>query len=165
MLTNWADNFIIPSYTTLTNKLENLEASANTFTSSRNQQNLENLRNSFINAYLSWQYVEMFDIGLAEETYYKSKMNIYPTTASRIELNIQNGNTNFNNSNNYAAQGFPALVAMNLLFQNIILIHDIYPTYTKLSIKCSKTPTLLLMIGKAIETPLLVQFEIQLPQV
>ena len=48
MLTNWADNFIIPYYTTLTNKLENLEASANTFTSSRNQQNLENLRNSFL---------------------------------------------------------------------------------------------------------------------
>ena len=109
MLTNWADNFIIPYYTTLTNKLENLEVSANTFTSSRNQQNLENLRNSFINAYLSWQYVEMFDIGLAEETYYKSKMNIYPTTASRIELNIQNGNTDFNNSNNFSAQGFPAL--------------------------------------------------------
>ena len=109
MLTNWADNFIIPYYTTLTNKLENLEASANTFTISRNQQNLENLRNSFINAYLSWQYVEMFDIGLAEETYYKSKMNIYPTTASRIELNIQNGNTDFNNSNNFSAQGFPAL--------------------------------------------------------
>ena len=109
MLTNWADNFIIPYYTTLTNKLENLEVSANTFTSSRNQQNLENLRNSFINAYLSWQYVEMFDIGLAEETYYKSKMNIYPTTVSRIELNIQNGNTDFNNSNNFSAQGFPAL--------------------------------------------------------
>jgi len=106
MLTNWADNFIIPYYTTLTNKLENLEASANTFTISRNQQNLENLRNSFINAYLSWQYVEMFDIGLAEETYYKSKMNIYPTTASRIELNIQNGNTNFNNSNNFCSTRF-----------------------------------------------------------
>ncbi|MBT7528117.1 MAG: imelysin family protein [Flavobacteriaceae bacterium] len=109
MLTNWADNFIIPSYTTLTNNLVLLEESGNTFASSRNQQNLENLRNSFINAYLSWQYVEMFDIGLAEETYYKSKMNIYPTTVSRIELNIQNGNTDFNNSNNYAAQGFPAL--------------------------------------------------------
>jgi hypothetical protein len=58
---------------------------------------------------MSWQYVEMFDIGLAEETYYKSKMNIYPTTVSRIELNIQNGNTDFNISNNYSAQGFPAL--------------------------------------------------------
>ena len=51
---------------------------------------------------MSWQYVEMFDIGLAEENYYKSKMNIYPTTVSRIELNIQNGNTDFNNSNNYS---------------------------------------------------------------
>ena len=85
MLTNWADNFIIPSYTTLTNNLVLLEESGNTFASSRNQQNLENLRNSFINAYLSWQYVEMFDIGLAEETYYKSKMNIYPTMLWNIK--------------------------------------------------------------------------------
>ena len=44
MLTNWADNFIIPSYTTLTNNLVLLEESGNTFASSRNQQNLENLR-------------------------------------------------------------------------------------------------------------------------
>ena len=109
MLTNWADNFISPSYTTLTNNLVLLEESGNTFAGSTNLQNLENLRASFINAYMSWQYVEMFDIGLAEETYYKSKMNIYPTTVSRIELNIQNGNTDFNNSNNYSAQGFPAL--------------------------------------------------------
>ena len=109
MLTNWADNFISPSYTTLTNKLVLLEESGNTFANSTNQQNLDNLRSSFINAYMSWQYVEMFDIGLAEENYYKSKMNIYPTTVSRIELNIQNGNTDFNNSNNYSAQGFPAL--------------------------------------------------------
>ena len=91
MLTNWADNFISPSYTTLTNKLVLLEESGNTFANSTNQQNLDNLRSSFINAYMSWQYVEMFDIGLAEENYYKSKMNIYPTTVSRIELNIQNG--------------------------------------------------------------------------
>ena len=109
MLTNWADNFISPSYTTLTNNLVLLEESGNTFAGSTNLQNLENLRASFINAYMSWQYVEMFDIGLAEETYYKSKMNIYPTTVSRIELNIQNGNTDFNNINNYSAQGFPAL--------------------------------------------------------
>ena len=109
MLTNWADNFISPSYTTLTNKLVLLEESGNTFTNLPDQQNLDLLRASFINAYMSWQHVEMFDIGLAEVNYYKSKMNIYPTTVSRIELNIQNGNTDFNNSNNYSAQGFPAL--------------------------------------------------------
>ena len=109
MLTNWTDNFIIPSYATLTSKLEYLEESVNTFANATNQQNLDILRIDFFNAYMSWQSVEMFDIGLAEETYYKSKMNIYPTTTSRIELNIQNGNTDFNNSNNYSAQGFPAL--------------------------------------------------------
>jgi len=109
MLTNWADNFISPSYTELTNKLVLLEESGNTFANLPDQQNLDMLRTSFINAYMSWQHVEMFDIGLAEVNYYKSKMNIYPTTASRIELNIQNGNTDFNNSNNYSAQGFPAL--------------------------------------------------------
>ena len=109
MLTNWADNFIIPSHSTLLNNLVYLEGAGNSFTNLPNQQNLDSLRTVFINAYMSWQYVEMFDIGKAEENYYKSKMNIYPTTVSRIELNIQNGNTDFNNSNNYSAQGFPAL--------------------------------------------------------
>ena len=109
MLTNWADNFIIPSHSTLLNNLVYLEGAGNSFTNLPNQQNLDSLRTVFINAYMSWQYVEMFDIGPAEESYYKSKMNIYPTTISRIEINIQNENTDFNNSNNYSAQGFPAL--------------------------------------------------------
>ena len=109
MLTNWADNFIIPSHSTLLDKLVYLEGAGNSFTNLPNQQNLDSLRTVFINAYMSWQYVEMFDIGPAEESYYKSKMNIYPTTVSRIEINIQNENTDFNNSNNYSAQGFPAL--------------------------------------------------------
>ena len=109
MLTNWADNFIIPSHSTLLDNLVYLEGAGNSFTNLPNQQNLDSLRTVFINAYMSWQYVEMFDIGPAEESYYKSKMNIYPTTISRIEINIQNENTDFNNSNNYSAQGFPAL--------------------------------------------------------
>jgi len=109
MLTNWADNFIIPSHSTLLDNLVYLEGAGNSFTNSPNQQNLDSLRTVFINAYMSWQYVEMFDIGPAEESYYKSKMNIYPTTVSRIDINIQNENTDFNNSNNYSAQGFPAL--------------------------------------------------------
>ena len=58
MLTNWADNFIIPSYTTLTNKLVLLEESGNTFANLPDQQNLDILRTSFINAYMSWQHVE-----------------------------------------------------------------------------------------------------------
>jgi predicted lipoprotein len=38
MLTNWADNFISPSYTTLTNKLVLLEESGNTFANLPDQQ-------------------------------------------------------------------------------------------------------------------------------
>ena len=109
MLTNWADNFISPAYGTLLGKLDILQQSSDVFTESVNQQNLDNLRSSFIDAYLSWQYVEMFNIGPAEELYFNSKMNVFPTTVARIELNIENGNTDFNNSNNFSAQGFPAL--------------------------------------------------------
>ena len=109
MLTNWADNFISPSYGNLLAKLDVLQQSGNTFSASVNQQNLENLRSSFVDAYLSWQYVEMFNIGPAEESYFNSRMNVFPTTVARIELNVENGNTDFNNTNNLPAQGFPAL--------------------------------------------------------
>jgi len=169
MLTNWADNFISPSYTTLTNNLILLEESGNTFANSTNQQNLDNLRTSFINAYMSWQYVEMFDIGLAEENYYKSKMNIYPTTVSRIELNIQNGliltiaiitqHKVFLRLITYCME---LILVMNLFFQNIILNLNIYPIYHRLSTKCFKILLLLLKIGKVIETPLLVRLKIPL---
>ena len=132
MLTNWADNFIIPNYQNLSNKLSALETSVVNFNANPNTETLEATRVSWLEAYKSWQHVEMFNIGPAEQTFYHLKMNVYPTSTETIENFIQcNGNfnieqdadtgedimsclsnTSFSNLNNapyYSAQGFPAM--------------------------------------------------------
>lgn len=110
MLSNWVDNFIIPYHDTLLNNLNNLESAAEGFATDMSLNNLELLRNQWLTAYKSWQYVEMFNIGPAEQSFYYQKMNVYPANISKITELIGSGDfTNLNNSPFYSAQGFPAL--------------------------------------------------------
>ena len=88
MLTNWADNFIIPNYQNLSNKLSALETSVAAFNTNPNSQTLEATRVSWLEAYKSWQHVEMFNIGPAEQTYYHLKMNVYPASTENIDALI-----------------------------------------------------------------------------
>ncbi len=110
LLENWFNNHINPSYNNFSIELsalssEILDAKNNGITES----NLETIRNTFQSTYKSWQYVEMFNIGKAEEIYYSSTMNIYPVNVARVESNISSGNYDLNNANNYAAQGLPTI--------------------------------------------------------
>jgi predicted lipoprotein len=109
MLTNIADNIMIPAYDDFNTKMSTLKTVAETFTTTPNQTNLEALRTSWFTAYKSWQHIEMFDIGKAEELQFKFYMNIYPVTVNDIEDNIINGSYDLNSVNNQDAQGFPAL--------------------------------------------------------
>lgn len=109
VLLNWSDNIITPSYEAFQEKLEKLKISVDGFKSNVTQENLDLVRSEWINAYKAWQYVEMFNIGKAEEIYYSSKMNVYPANISRIKSNIDSEQYDLNNANNNPAQGFPAL--------------------------------------------------------
>jgi predicted lipoprotein len=110
MLTNWADNFIIPNYQNLSNKLSELETSVAAFNATPNNETLEATRVSWLEAYKSWQHVEMFNIGPAEQTYYHLKMNVYPASTENIDALIASGNfSNLDNAPYYSAQGFPAM--------------------------------------------------------
>jgi predicted lipoprotein len=110
MLTNWADNFIIPNYQNLSNKLSELETSVAAFNATPNTETLEATRVSWLEAYKSWQHVEMFNIGPAEQTYYHLKMNVYPASTENIDALIASGNfSNLDNAPYYSAQGFPAM--------------------------------------------------------
>ena len=51
----------------------------------------------------------MFDLGVAEEIYFKNRMNIFPANAIRIENNISNLGFNLDDSANFTSQGFTAL--------------------------------------------------------
>lgn len=109
MLINWADNIIIPAITDFQNSLIQLQETVNTFTNDPAVENFSILKEIWLTSYSKWQYVEMFDIGVAEEIYFKNRMNLYPVNIGRVEDNISNQNYDLEKSSNFSSQGFSTI--------------------------------------------------------
>ncbi|NMH86261.1 imelysin family protein [Flavivirga algicola] len=109
LLTNVADNIIIPAFQDLSTKLSALKSDKETFVTTPDQTNLDALRVSWLAAYKTWQYVEMFNIGKAEEILYYFQMNVYPVSTTDVEANIASGSYDLSHINNNDAVGFPAV--------------------------------------------------------
>lgn len=109
MLTNYADNYILPAYQAMESSLATLQAQATTFTELPNEANLSSLKIAWRSAYLTWQTVDLLEFGPAEEVSLRMYMNTYPVTTTKVEENISSGNYNLETFGNKDAQGFPAL--------------------------------------------------------
>ena len=109
LLTNWADNIIIPRYENYQAKVALLDTKVSAFVSTPDQTNLNEVRNAWLEAYKAYQYVGMFSIGKAETINFNSATNIYPTNQAGIQANITNGGYNFDLLSQYDKQGLPAM--------------------------------------------------------
>ncbi|QLE02107.1 imelysin family protein [Galbibacter sp. BG1] len=110
ILTNWADNFIIPNYKLYSGATLELTAATEAFVEENNTANLSVLRGAFKNTYKSWQKVSMFEIGEAEKIQLRNFTNIYPTNAVNIDAKTSGAQEyNLELPSSYAEQGFPAL--------------------------------------------------------
>lgn len=109
MLTNWADNIIIPSYDAFSLELDALNASYEAFKTDASTANLTQFRASWVSAYKMWQRVSMFEIGPAEALGLRLNMNIYPTDSQKIASFIASGTYDLSLSSNRDVKGFPAL--------------------------------------------------------
>ena len=109
MMTFITEEIIIPSYNNLNTSLTELKESYELFKINITEHNLEELRNKWLNSYKLWQHVEMYNIGKSMEDYLIFRSNIYPVDTVRVNQNIDNGEYDLENPNNYAAQGFPAM--------------------------------------------------------
>ncbi|MGO4820882.1 MULTISPECIES: imelysin family protein [unclassified Flavobacterium] len=109
LLTNWADNIIIPSYVNYQAKVEILAANISTFNAATTEVNLQAVRTSWLEAYKAYQYVAIYSFGKSEEINLKESANTYPTSASGIEANITAGTYNLALLSQFDKQGFPAL--------------------------------------------------------
>lgn len=115
ILTNIADNIAIPAFQDLQTKLSNLNTAYVTFSNDKTTANLDALSTQWLSAYKSWQYVQMFNIGLAETTSldtergFRTYFNRYPVTATDIEGFAASGSYDLEAIPTYNAQGFPAL--------------------------------------------------------
>jgi hypothetical protein len=109
MLENWADNIIVPGYEAYMANLSLLKAAIATFAGGKTTANLQDLQDAWIDAYIAWQYVSMFEIGKAETSSLRDFTNIFPANVNVIESNITNGGYNLELPSTRDQQGFPAL--------------------------------------------------------
>ncbi len=109
MLTNWADNIIIPSYDAFSLELDALNTAYDAFKADTSTANLTAFRASWLSAYKMWQRISMFEIGPAETLGLRLNMNIYPTDNEKITGYIASGTYDLSLSSNRDAKGFPAL--------------------------------------------------------
>ena len=111
LLENIHDNIIIPAYQNLKNDLQDLDTKSNDFINSQSQQNLSLLRQAWVNAYKSWQYVEMFNMGMAYDISYSKIGNSYPCREERVNSQISDSISNISSFSGLllGATGFPAI--------------------------------------------------------
>lgn len=109
MLVNYANNYILPGYSAMTDDLTALKSKSEAFTNTPNEANLNSLREAWRKAYLTWQKVDMLELGPAEGVSLRMYMNTYPVTVSKINANITSGNYDLEEFGNKDAQGFPAI--------------------------------------------------------
>ncbi|MBJ23195.1 MAG: peptidase M75 superfamily protein [Euryarchaeota archaeon] len=109
LLNNWYNQHINIGLSGFKNKVEIVGETVDLFKNEKTIASLIKLREEHLKGWKAWQKIEMFNIGKAEEIYFRSKMNVYPVSTARVESNVSTGTYDLSNANNFAAQGFPAL--------------------------------------------------------
>jgi len=107
-LENIGENLIVDGYEDFLSQASDLNTSALAFEESPNISNLDQLRASWLSAYLSWQRVAFYNFGPAESNAILS-INYYPTDTSLIHSNISSGSYDLNTAGATFSKGFPAL--------------------------------------------------------
>lgn len=109
MLINYADNIVVPSYTAFKGNLDFMVKKGDAFDVNPTKITLTEFREAWVNTYISWQKVELFEFGSADKFVLRSYFNVYPANEALINANIIAANANFDLPSTYTSQGFPAL--------------------------------------------------------
>lgn len=110
LLTNYANNLIIPAYSSFQQQLIALESSANAFLAAPTTITQQSLKISFRDSYLGYQKVSLLFFGPAGATQFNNSINSFPCTVAKIESGITTGVYNLAAANvSDSIQGFPAL--------------------------------------------------------
>jgi uncharacterized protein len=115
IMVNLADNYIIPGYSDLKNKVITLETSWNDFLSDKTQAKLDLSKQAWLEANISFQHVKAFDFGPAMTANIVFTFGTFPCDTAQINSNIQSGSYDLSVAQNLDAIGFDAL---DYLFYN-----------------------------------------------
>lgn len=109
MLTNYADNVIIPNLVMAKRDIDSLTSKFNQFNINKDLSNLNSLRSAYFNAYVSFQHITTYELGPSETEIIRSSFNTYPTDTIQINANITAGSYDLTLVANTDAKGLPAL--------------------------------------------------------
>lgn len=109
ILIHLADNVVIPSYENFSEVFDVMVARADEFTNAPGPETLVHFRQAWVDAYIKWQTVELFEFGPADKYTLRNFFNIYPTDVNGIITNMNDPAANLDVPAAYARQGFPAL--------------------------------------------------------
>lgn len=109
MLKGYADNLIIPGYSSMQDKLSLLETTLTSFLASPTAPNQQQLKVVFKDTYLQFQRISVYQLGPAENALLNNFLNMFPADIPTIENNISSGTYNLLVNSSVDEQGFPAL--------------------------------------------------------
>lgn len=109
LLTNLADNLILPAYQDFLKATDTVIAYYNAFKSNPSVNGLQQLKSKLNTAYTKYHAVSLFEFGPAEQEIVRMNFNVFPTDTVQIKSNIASGNYNLSAVSNLDAKGFPAL--------------------------------------------------------
>ncbi len=109
IMTNLADNYIIPHFTELKTRFSTLSADWNTFLSDQSQTNFNSVKTAYLLCNEEYQRVKMFDFGPAMSNGMTMSFGIFPTDTSQIAASISSGTYDLASAESEYAQGLDAL--------------------------------------------------------
>jgi uncharacterized protein len=109
LLLNFSDNVIQPALISFQSSINQLNTDFQSFQTTPSNENLEMVRASWKEAYLSWQSIKCFDFGPIKTTGFKAATGTYPSDTTKIEANIAAGTYTLASASNVDAIGLHAL--------------------------------------------------------
>ena len=118
VLTNYADNFILPTYQNLSSSLTELNNSFQDFKQNKNLNTLDDLQNKFKASHLVWQEASIYELGPAYDYELRAHLSNYTeeaqnsnyrTDTNRVKLKINQEALDFSKKSSQDWKGFPAL--------------------------------------------------------
>lgn len=130
MLTDIADNSILPAYDQCITSVELLQTALQVFIDSATVNSLRDAQDKFKDAYLQWQEAEMYEFGPAGDQALLAHMNTFPTDESNIENAVSSGSWNMSSFTSVGHKGFGSLDYLLFHADDSVLISEFITSTT-----------------------------------
>lgn len=109
VLTNMADNVIIPAYETLALECAALELACESAAVNPTAEDIAEIKTTWLSTLTNFQAAAPFDFGPASNVGMSNVFNLFPVDTDKIHNNILSGSYNLESADNIAANGLQAI--------------------------------------------------------